>query len=436
MIRSRRLRNIVASTNGLRKTALLIFGGLVVFTLGASLSFRQAIEPFLDKLATATYSILETFFAESILDVYTHMLGGVLLMLGAFLMFQGARSGLRHLVETLDPTYKNSGLSDAYRRKQSLARGPRIVALGGGTGLSTLLRGLKQHSSNITAIVTVTDDGGSSGQLKKDKSMIPPGDIRNCLVALSDAETSMGDLFQHRFTNSGSLTGHSLGNLLIAALVDQANGNFDKAVQLASDVLAIRGRVIPSTLDDVQLRALMEDGVVVEGETKIVQYPHPIRQIYVDPPTCSAHEDAINAILEADLICIGPGSVFTSVIPNLLVPGIAEALEKSTAKKVYICNVMTQPGESDAMAASAHVNAVTVNVKARLFDYVMVNLTTPRAELLEKYEKSRQKLVIPDIDVIRSIGYKPITGDFMSDNDVVRHDPMKIASKLMTLLEQ
>lgn len=413
----------------------LVFG-ILTFTIGFSLSFRQAIEPFLDKLSQATVELLSHVVPNNDLDVYAHMLGGALLLFGSVMLLQGMRAGFRHLIETLDPTYRNAGFVDAYRRKQMLAQGPRIVALGGGTGLSTLLRGLKQHSSNITAVVTVTDDGGSSGRLIQDKNIIPPGDIRNCLVALSDAEKAMADLFQYRFKDSGSLTGHSLGNLLIAALVDQSGGNMDEAIQAASDVLAIRGRAIPSTLDHVHLKAIMDDGTEIHGETAIVAAKQGIKQVFIEPHDCKVHPEAVSAIMNADLICIGPGSVYSSVIPNLLVPGIAEALQQSKATKVYICNVMTQPGETDAMTASSHVQAVTVNVKARLFDYVLVNVGSPSPLAIEKYEKSKQHLVLPDIDRVRSIGYKPVTGDFMSETDFVRHDPMRIATKLMSLIRK
>jgi len=307
--------------------------------------------------------------------------------------------------------------------------------MGGGTGLSTLLRGLKQQSSNITAVVTVTDDGGSSGKLIQEKGMIPPGDIRNCLVALADAEKSMTDLFQHRFQNdSGSLSGHAIGNLLIAALVDQAKGDFERAIEIASDVLAIRGRVVPSTLARVGLRAVLEDGVEVCGETAIVAAGRRIRRIHLDPPNCVGYKAAVEAIQAADLICIGPGSVYTSIIPNLLVPEIAEALRLSKAPKVYICNVMTQPGESDSFSASEHVTTIINNTERRVFDYVMVNTGTPNDSLLGRYREVGQHLVEPDIDRIRVMGLKVLQGNYMSETDFVRHDPMKVVSRLMTLV--
>jgi uncharacterized cofD-like protein len=371
------------------------------------------------------------------LDFATHMLGGAFLLLGIYLLVGGIRHGFLHLLETLNPGMGDEKVSEVYIRRQKLAQGPKIVALGGGTGLSTLLRGLKMHSSNITAIVTVTDDGGSSGRLRQDKGMIPPGDIRNCLVALADAEKAMTDLFQHRFKDdSGSLSGHSMGNLLIAALVDQARGDFEQAVDIAAKVLTIRGRVVPSTLERVSLRAILDTGQEICGETAIVKAAGGIRRIFLDPPDVSPQQAALDAIADADLICIGPGSVYTSIIPTLLVPGIADAIHGSSAAKAYICNVMTQPGESDQFTASEHVTAVLVNVETRVFDYVVVNTAVPNQELLDRYEKERQNFVEPDIDRIRATGFRVIKGDFMSESNVVRHDPMRVAAKLVSLLKR
>ncbi len=377
MISRYRFRRLFAPTAGLSKALITTLLGLFCFIVGAALSFKQAIGPFLDWTARQASALLSRLIRAEDLEIPTHFLGGMLLVLSMLLIFIGLRAGVRHLFETLNPGVK-SGMVDVYVRRQQLAQGPRIVALGGGTGLSTLLKGLKQHSSNITAIVTVTDDGGSSGRLVKEKGIIPPGDIRNCLVALADAEKSMTDLFQHRFKrDSGTLSGHSMGNLLIAALVDQAQGDFEKAVEIASDVLAIRGRVVPSTLERVHLRAILDDGTEICGETAIVESGKRIRRIFLEPANAKPHQPALDAIRDADLICIGPGSVYTSVIPNLLVPGIAQAILESRAVKVYLCNVMTHPGESDSFAASEHVTAVQVNVQTRIFDYVMVNTGVP-----------------------------------------------------------
>jgi uncharacterized cofD-like protein len=265
--------------------------------------------------------------------------------------------------------------------------------------------------------------------------MIPPGDIRNCLVALSDAEKAMTDLFQHRFRNdSGTLSGHSIGNLLIAALVDQTHGDFEQAVETASDVLAIRGRVLPSTLGHVRLRALVEGDIEICGETAIVAAGRRIKQLFLDPPDCKAHPASLEAIRAADLICIGPGSVYTSIIPNLLVPGVAEALREARAPTVYICNVMTQPGESDSFTASEHVTAILESVNSRIFDYVLINTGRPSDLALEKYLEVGQHFVEPDTDRVRALGIRVLQGNYMSEMDFVRHDPMKVVARLMTLV--
>jgi uncharacterized cofD-like protein len=434
MTKSYRLRRILAPTAGLVKAASALLLGLAAFFVGAGLSFNRLVLPVLQWASKQTSQGIGQFFAPQNVDTVKWALGLPLMLLGGFLILRSAQFALNHIVETLNPGLK-SGKVDVYLRRQQLAQGPRIVAIGGGTGLSTLLRGLKHHSSNITAIVTVTDDGGSSGRLIKDKGMIPPGDMRNCLVALADAEKSMTDLFQHRFKNdSGSLSGHSMGNLLIAALVDQARGDFEKAIEIASDVLAIRGRVVPSSLSNVRLRAELENGLEICGETAIVQAGSKIRRIHLDPEDCQPTKEALEAIRAADLVCIGPGSVYTSIIPNLLVPGITDALRASGAKKAYICNVMTQPGESDSFSASEHVSAILNNVEARPFDFVLVNGRAPTEEALQKYRDSGQHMVDADVDRIRAMGLRVIVGNFMSETDVVRHDPMKVAARLIAMI--
>lgn len=435
MINRYRLKRLFAPTKGLSRSLIALFAGVICFTLGSALSFRQALQPILEWIDAVASGALNRFVATDDLDVSTHILGGALLLLGAVWIFKGLRQALRQLIETINPGFK-SGMADSYVRKQQLAQGPDIVVLGGGTGLSTLLRGLKHHTSNITAIVTVTDDGGSSGRLVADKGMIPPGDIRNCLVALADAEKSMTDLFQHRFKNdSGSLSGHSMGNLLIAALVDQSKGDFEKAVESASRVLAIRGRVVPSTLEHVHLEALMTDGRTLCGETNIVSAGVGISKLRIVPEDVPPHPEAIGAIMDCDLICVGPGSVYTSIIPNLLVPGIADAIAKSKALKVFVCNVMTQPGESDAFSASQHIKAVEDAVGQKLFDYVLVNTAVPSQPTLERYRGYGQHFVDPDADQIRLMGYKPVLEYLMSESDVIRHDPLKIASRLVALIK-
>ncbi len=434
MIRGYRLRRLLAPTAGLWRAVWLFVLGLLALLLGAGLSFKGFIEPQLENASGHLRAAFEVFVDPSQVEDAMHNVGGLLLLLGLIFTYRGFRSAVDRILATLNPGLK-SGRMDIYVRRQQLAQGPRIVAMGGGTGLSTLLRGLKSHSSNITAIVTVTDDGGSSGRLVQEKGMIPPGDIRNCLVALADAEKAMTELFQHRFKDdSGSLSGHSMGNLLIAALVDQARGDFEEAVERASDVLAIRGRVVPSTLEHVRLRAVLEGGVEVCGETAIAQAGKRIERLHLDPVGPAPYAHALEAIRNADLVCIGPGSVFTSVIPNLLVPGMVDALRECRGLIVYVCNVMTQPGESEGFTASEHVAAILRCVESRVFDHVMVNTGVPSQEAIVKYRESGQHLVEADIDRLRPQGLRVIAGNFMSESDVVRHDPMKVASRLMALL--
>lgn len=323
-------------------------------------------------------------------------------------------------------------------RSRYLAQGPRVVAIGGGTGLSTMLRGVKNHTSNIVAVVTVTDDGGSSGRLQKQLNIPPPGDIRNCLVALADEEGMMTQLLQHRFRGSGPSDGlrdHAVGNLLIAALTEITGGDFQQAVRQASRVLNVRGEVWPATLTRVSLRAEMEDGSVLDGETTIAHSPLRIKRVMLNPPDVEAPAEVLDAIENADIIVIGPGSVFTSVVPNLLVRGIPEALAQSRAPKVYVCNVMTQPGETDGFAASDHVKAVAGHVPVPILDYVIVNTATPSRPLLDKYEQTGSILVHADVDRIRQLGYRTITGDFISQTDVVRHDSAKLAEAVMRLVQ-
>ena len=426
-----RFRRLIAPTAGLYPYIVAAVAGVIVFLFGTIIIFRTLLEPLSKTTSDDWYTFLTGLGLEA--DTATHVIGLLFVIGGLYVVVWGVRRFDRRVAEAIDPNSRN-GVMDAYARKQQLARGPRIVAMGGGTGLSTLLRGLKQYSSNITAIVTVTDDGGSSGRIVSEMGIVPPGDIRNCLVALADAEKKMTDLFQHRFKqSSGVFSGHSIGNVLIAGFYEQT-GDVDDALQMASEVLAIRGRVLPSTRQSVRLRAIMADGDEICGETAIVESGKPIRRIFLDPQDVKPHPEAIEAILAADMIVIGPGSVFTSVIPNLLVPGIAKAIEESRALKTYVCNVMTQRGESESFTAAEHVVALEANVDGRVCDYVLVNVMTPSTDLTERYHESRQDIVEPDIDRLRQMGYKPVTGDFMSETDYVRHDPARLANALIDLL--
>jgi len=360
-------------------------------------------------------------------------IGAGLVLVGLVLIFVALRQVVRSILSVVNPSARDK-LADVIFQRRYLSQGQRIVVIGGGTGLSTMLRGLKQHTSNIVAIVTVTDDGGSSGTLHRELGMLPPGDIRNCLVALADEEPLMTELFQHRFDGgTGSLQGHSFGNLLIAAMTN-ITGDFERAVKETSKILAIRGRVLPSTIDNVTLHAELEDGTLADGETNIAKAPQRIRHIFLLPADVRPLDEALQAVRYASAIVIGPGSVYTSIIPNLLVKGIPEAIAASDATKIFVCNVMTQPGETDGFTASDHVRAVASHADRRLFNYVLVNRQIPKLELLEKYREQGAEFVLPDIDKIREAGFRVVIGDFINQTEVVRHDPQSLADAILRLI--
>ena len=326
-------------------------------------------------------------------------------------------------------------LVDMIYRKRYLEKGPRIVTVGGGTGLSVLLQGLKEYTSNIAAVVTVADDGGSSGRIRQQFDILPPGDIRNCLVALADAPTLMQELFQFRFDSSSELSGHSFGNLFITVMT-KLTGDFEKAVKESSKVLAIRGQVIPSTLNKISLVAKYKDGSTQEGETAIPNKKRQITNIYLNPPDIQGTPDAIKAISEAQAIILGPGSLYTSVIPNLLIKEIREAILASSALKIYISNVMTQPGETDGYTAYEHIKAIIEHSSPRIIDYCVVNSRLISQELLEKYQQDNSFPVLIDIDKIRHAGYRVIEGDLVNSLDYVRHDPGKLAKIVIDLIQE
>jgi uncharacterized cofD-like protein len=432
-IRRAHLRQVVGPALALYRWAAMAAVGVLLAIFGFLISLRQWLAPVEDFFRGLYLGGIERTLGADSAPMVDHFMGLALFVGGIALALQGGRTFVRKVVQVVSPNVK-SGVGAAYVRRRQLAMGPRIVAIGGGTGLSTLLRGLKQHTSNVTAIVTVTDDGGSSGRLRSELGIVPPGDMRNCLVALADEEKLMTDLFQHRFTRgSGGLSGHSIGNLLLAGFIEQAAGDLDEALKLASQVLNIRGRVLPSSMDNIQLRALMEGEDVLVGETAIVESGRRIRRLFLDPENARAHPEALEAIRNAELICIGPGSVYTSVIPNLLVPGIIGALEDADCPKVYICNVMTQMGESQGFTAAEHLLAIQANVEGRFCDHVLVNTGRPSADLLERYMSEGQEMVEPDMDRIKLMGLRPIPGNYMSESDTVRHDPLRLAARLMEL---
>jgi uncharacterized cofD-like protein len=328
-----------------------------------------------------------------------------------------------------------------------------VVALGGGTGLSTLLRGLKRYVDadgawsidRLAAIVTVTDEGGSSGVLRSEFGMLPPGDVRNCIVALAEEEALLSQLFNYRFEGGESLAGHSLGNLLLTALCD-ITGGFDNAILAASEVLAIRGDIYPSTLDQVRLRATLADGTQLVGEVEIsgsflgekasTKSRHErVVHLSIDPPDAQPPQTALDAIATADLILIGPGSLYTSVIPNLLIKPIAEALRQARGLRVYVCNVMTQPGETEGYSAEEHLSAI-VEHAGLVADVMILNGGRPSETILKAYEAENQFPVQFDINAIRELGATPFFGDIIEEGNYVRHDSAALAETIFRLYDR
>jgi len=304
---------------------------------------------------------------------------------------------------------------------------PRILSIGGGTGLSTLLRGLKSSPADISVIVTVTDDGGSSGRLREELNVMPPGDIRNCMIALSEDELLMSKLFRFRFNSKGDLHGHSFGNLFLTAMAG-VTGDFAEAVRLTSEVLAIKGVIYPSTNSQVSLRGLLSDDSWINGETKITSSGKKIKRIFLDPADARPIDAALAAIASADIITLGPGSLYTSLVPNLLVKEISDAVHRSRATKIYIQNIMTQPGETDGMSVADHVEALVLHCSGNLlFSRVLLNSGTPSKGLLAKYEAEHASFVRIDRDRLAGLGLEWVERDLLSEDDVIRHDPSRLA---------
>lgn len=312
---------------------------------------------------------------------------------------------------------------------------PRIVCIGGGTGLSVILRGLKKYPLEITAIVTVADDGGSSGRLRNELQMPPPGDIRNVLVSLADTEPLLESIFQYRFQNGGGLEGHTLGNLMLAAM-KEITGDFTQAIKELSRVLAVRGRVLPASEQDVTLLAEMSDGTIVQGESQIPKAQKRIKRVFLNPPEPRPLAEAIEAIEQADGIVIGPGSLYTSILPNLLVKDMAEAIRVARARKIYVCNVMTQLGETDDFTAYDHIRAIYDHVGERLLEVVIINNGVPPRSIQEQYAKQNQQMVIPDIERIHRLGCQVIADHLLLYQSVIRHDTALISKHIYRLVTE
>jgi len=332
--------------------------------------------------------------------------------------------------------------STHHRSRHARSRHVRIVALGGGTGLSAVLRGLKHYLggpkwngiarpiADLTAVVTVTDDGGSSGRLRREYKVLPPGDIRNCMVALSKDEHLLGELFQYRFPVGGGLAGHSFGNLFLTALTN-ITGDFSQAIQVSAQVLAIRGRIFPSTAQNVTLEAELENGMVVSGETNISRSRKSIARVRLVPRRVRPVREVLDALRDADLILVGPGSLYTSIIPNLLVEEIVDVISNSRATRVYIANLMTQPGETQHYSVADHVRAIYHHTRPGLFDFVVINNRSVTPRLLHRYRMQGAEPVDPSLEELAQLGLRCVTGNLLQEKGVVRHDQARLTKLLI-----
>ena len=404
----------------IKRWFLLIVLSSVIASIGVTFLFR--LEPLY-------------YIVDKAKDLF-HMVppepvGALLILIGIFLFFSSWKKTNVSMM-----TQEHEGdMGEVLYRKMKLSHGPKIVAIGGGTGLSTLLRGLKRITNNVTAIVTVGDDGGSSGRLREQMGVLPPGDIRNCIAGLADDDSIMTKLFQYRFKSGEGLEGHSFGNLFITAMTAIC-GDVVSAIRESSKVLLIRGRVLPATCDDMKLYAKMEDDSIVKGESNIPEAHKKIMQLCCEPEDCKPAPEVIDAIKNADLIIMGPGSLYTSVISNFLVKDITRAIWRSKAKKIYVCNAMTQPGETDNYSVSDHVKTIFEHVRLddiddsnqNFFDAVLVNNSMPH-NLAEKYEQAGSLPVDIDTSELKKLGIEVVERSLLEDNKqgLIRHNCSTLA---------
>ncbi|MCI7612813.1 MAG: YvcK family protein [Selenomonadaceae bacterium] len=412
-----------------KRWLLLFAGGVMLASLGIAVVFNYK---YIDNIEEAIFRAVY-LWSGSYDYTFTALVGMLMVLLGFGVMLAAARYVIRSVITVLLPANSSEKLVDLIYEKRKLGKGPAITVVGGGHGLSVLLRGIKQATSNVTAVVTVADDGGSSGRLREELGMIPPGDLRNCLVALADTEPLMEKLFQHRFEGDSQLSGHSFGNLFIAAMA-QVTGDVETALKESSKVLAVKGRVLPASKEFVRLDAIMEDGSIVCGESKIPEAHKKIHRVKLFPEHVEAVQSSLDALRDAEAIVLGPGSLYTSIMPNLLVEGIGDALCRSKAVKIYICNVMTQPGETDGYTASMHVKAIMDHAGRNAVDYVIVNSTPVPEALKKKYAEAGAYPVIVDEDVLKALGVGVIKADLITDKDAIHHDPKKLAESVMQVV--
>lgn len=422
------LRRWLTPGIGVKRWLFVVFVGELGLALAGALALRQAYRDlaFPGPLHGFLYVLTLQFLSYGQRAV-------VVLVLGLGLFVVGSIRAIRALIDPLISPSADQPLVEVIYQKRFLARGPRIVAIGGGTGLSTLLRGLKEHTSNITAIVTVADDGGSSGVLREELGIPPVGDIRNCLVALADQEPLMGQLLQYRFPQeeSGGLGGHAVGNLLIAAMAAIQADDFEEGVRQMNRVLAVRGQVVPATASPLTLHARLLDGVQVDGQSRVAR-SSAIERLWLSPEGVRASDDALRAIAEADVILVGPGSLYTSILPSLLLPELREAVLASPALRIYICNVATQRGETQGYDLADHVGALARHAGAGLVDAVLANnhfgARTP-ANWTAEPVRLRWPAAVEPLPRL-------ILDDVVDPENAHHHDPARLASSLMRTIER
>lgn len=408
-----------------KRWMLISAGGVLLVSLGAAIWVKL----------TPVFYI--TQFASDVLETITRVVpsyisGPLVLLLGILLILWGQTRTFGSITQVLMPE-RDEELIDVLLHHRRLNRGAKIVAIGGGTGLSTLLRGMKKASANITAIVTVADDGGSSGRLRREIGVLPPGDIRNCIAALADEEKLLTELFQYRFKAGDGLVGHSFGNLFLTVL-SEITGDFEQAIAASSKVLAVQGQVLPATLSDVKLWAELSDGRRIEGESNITKAGGKIVHIGCIPDNPPAVPKAVSAIADADYIIVGPGSLYTSVIPNLLVPDIADSIAARQVPCIYVCNIMTQPGETDDYTVADHIRAIDRVCGRRLFDAVLVQKYPPSAKALLRYAQEKSYPVEFDAEAVMQLGRRAIRANIMMEDPetgYVRHDSQRLAKVLL-----
>lgn len=410
------------------KRWLFLFAiGVILTGMGLAVVFNyKYLDSFEELLFYAAYTMTGTYDYT-----VTAIVGSIVIVCGVLIMLLATRMIIRSLITVLVPD-KSGRLVDMIYEHRRLDKGPNITVVGGGTGLSVLLRGMKEVTRNVTAVVTVADDGGSSGRLREEFNVIPPGDLRNCLVALADTEPMMEKLFQYRFTGNSDLAGHSFGNLFITAMTE-VTGDIEQALKESSRVLAVKGRVFPATTAKVRLSATMDDGSIVDGESQIPLVHKRIKRVHIFPRQVEAVPSTLKAIREAEVIVLGPGSLYTSVIPNLLVEDIAREIRESNAIKIYICNVMTQPGETDDYTASMHVRALIEHGGNGIVDYVLVNNKPISQEMQEHYAREGQYPVLVDENAIADLGVKCFKADIIDDSKMIHHDSLKLAHQVMEI---